>query len=99
MALNGVEAEVAHADLAQQAAALEARGPFDLVLAADVLYTRGNVEAALRALPRLVADGGEFRLADPGRSNARDFLAAARATFAVEREVKGKVTLYRLRVR
>jgi predicted nicotinamide N-methyase len=97
MALNGVEAEVAHADLAEQGDALVARGPFDLVLAADVLYTRGNVEAALRLLPRLLRAGGEARIADPGRSNARDFLAAARASFAIDREVKGDVTLYRLR--
>jgi predicted nicotinamide N-methyase len=99
LALNGVEAEVAHADWAVHGGALAARGPFDVVLAADVLYTGGNVEAALRELPRLLAAGGEVRLADPGRSNARDFLAAARATFAVEREVAGDVTLYRLRAR
>jgi hypothetical protein len=45
---------------------------------ADVLYTRANVELALRLLPRLVAPGGAIRLADPGRAGARDFLAAAR---------------------
>ena len=99
LALNGLEAEVAHADWAVHGDALVQRGPFDLVLAADVLYTRGNVEAALRVWPRLPAAGGEVRLADPGRSNARDFLAAARAMFSVTRELDGDVSLYRLRRR
>ncbi len=50
-ALNEVEAEVAHADWLQHGDELVARGPFDLVLAADVLYNRANVDAALSAVP------------------------------------------------
>jgi predicted nicotinamide N-methyase len=99
MALNELDAEVAHVDWAQQGDALAARGPWDLVLAADVLYTRANVEVALRLLPRLVAPGGEIRLADPRRAGGRDFLAAARATFAVCTRTDGDIALHRLRRR
>jgi predicted nicotinamide N-methyase len=96
LALNELDADVAHVDWAQQGDALAARGPWDLVLAADVLYTRANVETALRLLPRLLAPGGEVRLADPRRAGARDFLAAARATFAVRTRTDGEVALHRL---
>src|SRR5436309_13294524 len=48
------------------------RAPFDLVLAADVLYERRNVEPLAALLPRL---GGEVLLADPGRPPLGDFLA------------------------
>jgi predicted nicotinamide N-methyase len=99
MALNEVLADVARVDWSAHGAALAARGPWDLVLAADVLYTAQNVEAALRLLPRLVGPAGEIRLADPGRAGARDFVAAARATFHVESEPSGDVTLHRLRPR
>jgi predicted nicotinamide N-methyase len=84
LALNEADAEVAHADWSSGGEALVRRGPWDLVLAADVLYTRGNVETALRLLPRLVAGGGEVRLADPQRTGGRDFLAAARRIFHLE---------------
>jgi predicted nicotinamide N-methyase len=54
--------------------ALLARAPFDLVLAADVLYERRNAEQLLSLLPRLAAD---VLLADPGRPALRSFLDAA----------------------
>ena len=60
------------------------------MLAADVLYLRASVEAALALMPRLVAPGGEIRLADPRRAGARDFLAAARATFTVRTRQDGR---------
>jgi predicted nicotinamide N-methyase len=97
LALNAGTGDVAHADWGEHAAALEARGPFDLVLAADVLYTAANVDAALRLLPRLLAPGGTVRLADPGRAGARDFLAAARATFSVTSEQVGEIGVHALR--
>src|SRR3954466_11277316 len=75
LALNEVEAEVAHVDWSTHGDALVQRGPFDLVLAADVLYTRANVEAALGLFPRLVAPGGELRIADPNRAGAARFLS------------------------
>ena len=98
MALNEVRADVAQGEWEEHAGVLEAAGPFDLVLGADVLYTRPNVEAALRLLPRLLGPGGVVWLADPGRAGARDMLAAARATFALESEaVSDEVRLHRLR--
>jgi predicted nicotinamide N-methyase len=96
LALNETEAEVAHADWAEQGAALAERGPFDLVLAADVLYTPTNAESLVRLLPKLLAPWGEARIADPGRANAQVFLAAARASFAVRKREDGDVSLYRL---
>jgi predicted nicotinamide N-methyase len=99
LALNEVDAEVAHVDWAEHGDALAARGPWDLVLAADVLYTAANVDAALRLLPRLVGPGAELLLADPNRLGGRTFLAAARASFAVRTERTGDVALYRLRPR
>jgi predicted nicotinamide N-methyase len=99
MALNEVDGEVAVADWAQDGDALAARGPWDLVLAADVLYLKANVEAALALLPRLVAPDGEVVLADPRRAGTRDLLAAARATFSVRTRQDGDVALHRLRRR
>jgi predicted nicotinamide N-methyase len=52
-------------------APLLARAPFDLVLAADVLYERRSVPVLADLLPRL---GGEVLLADPGRSPLEAFL-------------------------
>jgi predicted nicotinamide N-methyase len=61
------------------------RGPWDLVLASDVLYERRNGEALLPLLPRLLTPKGEVWLAEPGRPPSTDFLAAAADVFAVER--------------
>jgi predicted nicotinamide N-methyase len=96
LALNEVEAEVALVDWAAQGDTLAARGPWDVVLAADVLYLQANVELALRLLPRLVAPGGEIVLADPGRAGARDFLAAARSMFTLGTSRHGDVSVHRL---
>jgi predicted nicotinamide N-methyase len=105
-ALNEVEAEVGHADWGEHGDALAERGPFDLVLGADVLYTPRNADTLVRLLPRLLAPWGEARIADPGRANARVFLAAARASFALRtqstsstgtgKREDGAVSLYRL---
>lgn len=91
MALNEVEGEVAHADWAEHGDVLVEAGPWDVVLAADVFYTRANVETGLRLLPRL---GGEIWLADPGRAGTRDFLAAARGLYSIRPRRRGEVTLY-----
>lgn len=61
-------------------AALVARGPFDLVLASDVLYERVNVPLLAALLPQLVGPGGAALVADPGRPALAAFeeeLAAA----------------------
>jgi predicted nicotinamide N-methyase len=54
--------------------------PWDLVLAADVLYEARNVDALLELLPRLVDASGEVLIADPGRRPAERFLRATATT-------------------
>jgi predicted nicotinamide N-methyase len=49
------------------------------VIAADVLYERRNADALACALPRLVAPGGRFLLADPGRTYVGELLDRLRA--------------------
>jgi predicted nicotinamide N-methyase len=101
LALNGLEGEVAQVDW-REPGALADGAPWDLVLAADVLYLRQNVEALLRLLPRLVGRDGTALLADPRRAGARDFLAAARASFRVvsqEDPRHEKVVVHELRPR
>jgi predicted nicotinamide N-methyase len=63
--------------------ALLARGPFDLVLASDVLYETRDCDPLLALLPRLLAAGGVAWIADPGRAPAERFLERARDVFAV----------------
>ena len=50
--------------------------PWDLVLGADLLYERRNVDQLLALLPRL---GGEVLLAEPGRPPAARFFDEVRA--------------------
>jgi predicted nicotinamide N-methyase len=52
-------------------------GPFDVLLAADVLYEEEDLAPLLKLIPMLLAPGGTFRLAEPGRRISRAFLAAA----------------------
>jgi predicted nicotinamide N-methyase len=42
--------------------------PYELVVAADVLYEDRNVDALAELLPRVTAPGGRVLLADPGRT-------------------------------
>lgn len=72
------------------------RGPFDLVLAADVLYERQSVSLLLSLLPRL---GREVLLADPGRQVAREFLGHAPRAWSVQTTVRDGIELHRLRAR
>lgn len=61
--------------------------PFDLVLAADVLYEQRNAESLAQLLPDIVARGGEVLLADPGRVYLADFrMMMLRAGWQVESE-------------
>ncbi len=53
----------------------QALAPFDLLLAADVLYERDDLEPLLSLVPRLLSPTGAFWLAEPGRSVARTFVA------------------------
>jgi predicted nicotinamide N-methyase len=90
---NRVELERACLDWAH-ADQLVARGPFDLVLAADVLYERSSVGVLLSLLPEL---GEDIWLADPGRPAASAFLERARALWSIETETVGVVTVVRLK--
>lgn len=73
---NGAHLETAVCSWDEPGVLLD-RGPWDLVLAADVLYERRNVWSLLELLPRLVAESGEVWLADPQRRTADRFLDAA----------------------
>jgi predicted nicotinamide N-methyase len=53
------------------------RGPFDLVLASDVLYEERNVLPLLEALDTLVGPAGEVWLTDPRRRHTPAFLELA----------------------
>jgi predicted nicotinamide N-methyase len=64
-------------------APLAARGPWDLVLAADVLYETRDVEPMLTLLEALLHPGGEAWIADPGRAAAAGFLTAAADRFTL----------------
>ena len=71
--LNGVELETALVDWATPGELFD-RGPFDLVVAADVLYEPRAVPVLAGLLARLVGPGGEVWLADPGRPREPEFL-------------------------
>jgi predicted nicotinamide N-methyase len=89
---NGVRIETEVVDWAA-ADALAERGPFDLVIAADVLYERPAAAQLLRLLPRLAPSAW---LADPGRPAAEAFLEQAARSWRIERRTRGVVRLYRL---
>jgi predicted nicotinamide N-methyase len=89
---NGVEIETLVCSW-DDPAPLLTRAPYDLVLAADVLYERRNVEPLLDVLPRLARD---VLLAEPGRPYAKGFFESAATAWDVT-EPAGRV--YRLRPR
>src|SRR5690348_10937694 len=59
--------------------ACRAVAPFGLLLAADILYEQDDLAPLLALAPALLAPGGPFWLAEPGRRVARAFIAAAYA--------------------
>jgi predicted nicotinamide N-methyase len=75
--------------------ALVRRGPFELVLAADVLYERASVAALLKLLPRLAP---EAWIADPGRPAAEAFLEQARRRWRVDTRERDVVRIHRLQL-
>jgi predicted nicotinamide N-methyase len=93
--LNRTRVGIARVDWTEPAKLL-GRAPFDLVLAADVLYERPSVAALLSLMPRLAP---EAWLADPGRPAAGALLEQARRRWAVETRVRGVVAIHRLRFR
>ena len=95
---NGARIEVATAAWGSPDALLAA-APWDLVLAADVLYEDRNVDLMLDLLPRL---GREVWLADPGRATAERFLERAGERWQrreTQDPVAPAVTVHRLRLR
>jgi predicted nicotinamide N-methyase len=99
LALNEVQGDVLAAEWREAAERLAAER-WDLVLAADVLYLREHVDALLRLLPRLMRDGMEVWIADPGRSGADEFLPAAKKLWHVESvrdQDDDRIMLHRLR--
>jgi predicted nicotinamide N-methyase len=54
-------------------------GPFDIVLAADVLYEQEDLEPLFALIPSLISPDGAFYLAEPGRRVSREFVEAAEA--------------------
>ena len=93
---NGVTIATALLDWRTPAAVIE-RGPWDLVLAADILYERHNVLLMLDLLPRLVDERGEVWIADPGRPPAAEFLERADTAFQRRSQAEGAVTVHCLR--
>jgi predicted nicotinamide N-methyase len=91
---NGVRIETAMIDW-EHADDLVTRGPFDLVLAADVLYERTAVATLLSLLPELAP---EAWIADPGRPAAEAFLEQASRRWRVDTRVRGVVSMHRLRL-
>jgi predicted nicotinamide N-methyase len=91
---NDVRVETAAVDWRKPDELLR-RAPFDLVLAADVLYDRPSVAQLLALLPRLAP---EAWLADPGRPAAAAFVEQARRRWPVETRVRDVVRVHRLRL-
>jgi predicted nicotinamide N-methyase len=77
---NGVALEAVLADW-REPGLLLSQAPFDLVLAADVLYERRYVDVVLGLLPKL---GDHVLVADPGRPFTEGFLQRAAEEWDVE---------------
>jgi predicted nicotinamide N-methyase len=89
---NGARIETAAVDWAEPDE-LVGRAPFDIVLAADVLYERASVAPLLSLLPRLAP---EVWLADPGRPAAAAFVEQAARRWTIETRVRDVVSVHRL---
>ena len=89
---NGVAVETARVEW-DAAAELVERGPFDLILAADVLYDPANAAPLRSLLPRL---GREVWLAEPGRSTAGDFVVESRRDWSVSSTRRDGIAIHRL---
>jgi predicted nicotinamide N-methyase len=77
---NGLELETGIVRWSEPEALVE-RAPWELVLAADVLYERRNVDELLALLPQL---GSTVLLADPGRPHAKTFFERAAGTWRID---------------
>jgi predicted nicotinamide N-methyase len=91
--LNDVRIDTATVDWAHPDELVES-GPFDLVVAADVLYERASYAPLLSLLPRLAP---EALVAEPGRPASEAFMEQARRRWQVETSVRGVVRIHRMR--
>jgi predicted nicotinamide N-methyase len=91
---NGVRVETAAVDWAEPEE-LVGRAPFDLVLAADVLYEQASAALLLSLLPRLAP---EAWLADPGRAPPSELLEQASRRWQIETRVRDVVRIHRLQL-
>ena len=89
---NGVRLETLAVEWDDPAELVE-RGPFDLVLGADVLYERPSVAQLLTLLPRLAP---EALIADPNRPAAEAFFEEVNRRWSVESSERGVITIHRL---
>src|SRR5215210_1823404 len=92
--LNGVELETAVVDWSATDELVD-KGPFDLVLAADVLYERPSVARLLALLPRLAP---KALIADPGRPASGAFLERAWERWNVEARRRGEIGVHAIRM-
>ena len=93
---NGLAVDTVRCDWSSPEA-LEAAGPWDLVMGSDVLYDDTSADHLRRLLARVIAPAGEVWLADPGRPPAAGFTAAAEIDWRVSRRPSGHgVWLHRL---
>ncbi|HEY6655070.1 MAG TPA: hypothetical protein VI028_13160, partial [Solirubrobacterales bacterium] len=91
---NGLEVETLPVDWVDPDELIE-RAPFDLVLAADVLYERPGVAQLLELLPQLAP---EVWIAEPGRPAAEPFLEQAAKRWSLQTTTRGVVKIHRLRL-
>ena len=92
--VNDVHIETATVDWAEPDELIK-RAPFDLVLAADLLYERASVALLLSLLPRLAP---EVWLADPGRPAGVAFLEQAGSRWSIDTNVGEGVLIHRLQL-
>jgi predicted nicotinamide N-methyase len=93
-ARNGAELETVLAAWGTASVLVDA-APWDLVLGADLLYERRNVDQLLALLPLL---GADVLLSEPGRPFESTFLERARETWTVDsRPMGGRLRIHRLR--
>ncbi|GAA1838723.1 hypothetical protein GCM10009836_17170 [Pseudonocardia ailaonensis] len=95
---NGIRLDVAHCDWSDPWSAV-AGAPWDLVLAADVLYNHESLPALAALLPRLVRGTGEIWIADQDRPPAHAFLqgCARWASVDTSATAHSEVSIHRLR--
>ena len=91
---NDVRIETARVDWAEPDQ-LVRQAPFDMVLAADVLYELASIPLLLSLLPRLAP---EAWLADPGRPAGVAFLEQAGSQWSIETWDRDVVLVHRLQL-